>query len=75
IMLNAALEELELDREDCLMFGDRTETDIRMARDAGITSVLVLTGVTDRDHVNAIEIVPDLIMRSIGDLLPVLEEL
>src|SRR5690606_33549015 len=40
-------EVLEMDAVDCFMVGDRLETDIKMANDAGIQSVLVMTGITD----------------------------
>lgn len=40
-------EGVALDR--CAMVGDRLETDMVMARDAGVTGILVLSGVTDAD--------------------------
>ena len=43
----AALAEVEVSA--CVMVGDRLETDIKMALDAGATPVLVLTGVTQPD--------------------------
>lgn len=46
IMLDAARRALGLDLADCVMVGDRLATDIRMARDAGMASALVLTGAT-----------------------------
>ena len=46
IMLDAARRALGLDLADCVMVGDRLATDIRMARDAGMDSALVLTGAT-----------------------------
>jgi HAD superfamily hydrolase (TIGR01450 family) len=46
IMLNTALDELELPAGRCLMVGDRLSTDVRMARDAGMPSAVVLTGET-----------------------------
>jgi HAD superfamily hydrolase (TIGR01450 family) len=46
LMLEAALELLELDAGDCVLVGDRLSTDIAMARAAGMASALVLTGET-----------------------------
>jgi HAD superfamily hydrolase (TIGR01450 family) len=46
LMLEAAMELLGLEAGDCVMVGDRLSTDIRMARDAGMASALVLTGDT-----------------------------
>lgn len=65
-----ALERLGLPREECLMLGDRLDTDIVGARAVGLASALVLTGVSTRaeaagadrahrpDHV--VETIPDL---------------
>ncbi|WP_203334768.1 HAD-IIA family hydrolase [Planococcus beigongshangi] len=39
-------EVLDMAAADCFMVGDRLETDIKMANDAGIQSVLVMTGIT-----------------------------
>jgi ribonucleotide monophosphatase NagD (HAD superfamily) len=47
-MLEAALARLDLPATACVMIGDRLQTDIRMAIDAGMASALVLTGETTR---------------------------
>jgi ribonucleotide monophosphatase NagD (HAD superfamily) len=44
VMLQTALDVLGLAGSDCVMVGDRLQTDIAMAADAGIDSALVLTG-------------------------------
>jgi len=36
-----------LDKKDCVFIGDNLHTDIKFANDAGVSSVLVLTGVTE----------------------------
>ncbi len=46
VMLEMALQVLGLGAGDCLMVGDRLETDILMANRAGVRSALVLSGVT-----------------------------
>ena len=45
-VLAAALALLDLPAHQCVMTGDRLYTDIKMARDAGMASALVLTGET-----------------------------
>jgi len=45
-VLAAALALLDLPAHQCVMTGDRLYTDIKMARDAGMPSALVLTGET-----------------------------
>ncbi|PYI57305.1 HAD-IIA family hydrolase [Paenibacillus flagellatus] len=49
IAAEAAVEHMGLDYGDCYVIGDRLETDIRMANEAGMHSVLVLTGVGTRE--------------------------
>lgn len=46
-MAAALLARLGLPPEHVLMFGDRIETDVAMARGAGMASALVLSGATD----------------------------
>ena len=46
LMAATVLERLGSSPEDTLVVGDRLETDIRMARSAGLASALVLTGAT-----------------------------
>ncbi len=73
IMLQEVLNLLDLDAGDCVMFGDRLETDMVMAHRAGLTSALVLSGVTNRSDLETAEIQPTIILKSIADLLSVLE--
>ena len=40
---------LGMEADQCYMVGDRLETDIKMANDAGIHSVLVYAGITNED--------------------------
>lgn len=41
-----AHEQWKFDKSKCLMIGDNLDTDIKMANDAKIDSLLVMTGVT-----------------------------
>ncbi len=73
LMLEVALERLRLMPAECLMVGDRLETDVLMGRRAGVPSALVLTGVARREDVGAdSETAPDLVLESIADLPRVL---
>ncbi len=49
-MFDVALEHLGSTPQQTLMIGDRLETDILGARQAGLSSALVLTGVTSADQ-------------------------
>jgi 4-nitrophenyl phosphatase len=49
-MFDIAIEQMGADRESCAMLGDRLDTDIEGAQRAGLASILVLNGVTNRDQ-------------------------
>ena len=68
ISLEAIMKECkipEADKDKMIMFGDRLETDILFAKNTGIKSCLVLTGVTNREMLTG-EINPDYIMEKVG---------
>ncbi len=70
--LQAALDRLGVDPEECLVVGDRLDTDLRMGDRAGMTTVLVLSGVADRDDIARSDIEPDYVIDSLGDIGSVL---
>lgn len=54
IMLEEALAGLDVDPAQCVMVGDRLQTDIKMAVDGGMRSACVLTGEATADDVEAL---------------------
>ena len=68
LIVEMALERLGLSADACLMVGDRLETDIVMGRRAGMSTVLVLSGVTRREDLFHSSIQPDYVLESIADL-------
>lgn len=68
IMLEEAMAICRLQPEECMMLGDRPETDITMARNAGMTSTLVLTGVVTADKLDGLPIEPDYVIQSVATL-------
>jgi Predicted sugar phosphatases of the HAD superfamily len=68
-----ALSELGADPSECLMIGDRLETDIEMGTRVGMETVLVMSGVTDRATLAAADASPDHVLGSIADIGAVLE--
>jgi ribonucleotide monophosphatase NagD (HAD superfamily) len=50
------------------MVGDRPETDLALAADAGWGKILVLSGVTDYDHALPPGLQPDHTIATIADL-------
>jgi len=57
-----------LSPDQCLVVGDRLETDMLMAQRAGAVSALVLTGVTRREALAASPVQPDYVLESVADL-------
>jgi arabinose operon protein AraL len=74
-MLNTALTKLDLDPAECLLVGDRLETDIEMGNRVGMTTVLVLTGVTDRADLDGASTRPDYVIDSLGAIQEALAEI
>lgn len=70
--IDAASSALDIVPERCLVIGDRLETDIRMGNRAGMTTVLVLSGVTDRETLKRSSIQPDHVVDSIAHVEEVL---
>jgi len=69
IILEIALEQLGLPASECVIVGDRLETDIVMGKRLGLATVLVLTGITTAGDARIAETAPDLVVSSIRDLL------
>jgi len=74
VALQAALDRLEIDPSECLIVGDRLDTDLRMGSNAGMTTVLVLTGVSDRADITNSDVDPDYVIGNLGEIETVLEQ-
>jgi NagD protein len=71
VMIQTVLDVMGLRPEDCILIGDRLETDIKMGRDSGIATGIVLTGVTDEETLRGIKHSsdqPDFVFQSIADI-------
>jgi NagD protein len=68
MIIETALEVMGLKPDDCILIGDRLETDIKMGKESGIATGIVLTGVTDEKTLKESSIHPDFIFQSIADL-------
>jgi arabinose operon protein AraL len=75
MMIQAGAARLGVPIEECLVVGDRLETDIVMGRDAGARTALVLTGVTRREHLAGAPAQPDYVIENIGGILGLLAAL
>lgn len=71
LMLLEASKLIGVPPEQCMMVGDRLETDVRMGREAGMHTALVLTGVTRRENAAASTLHPFYIMENLTGLLEI----
>lgn len=71
-MVETALGKVDAAASDCLMVGDRLETDIAMGERAGMTTVLVRSGVTDEEDLAAASVEPDHVVDTLGGIEEVL---
>ena len=69
-----ALERLGVPAEACLVVGDRLDTDIALGARAGMTTVLVRSGVTDGARLARATVTPDYVVDSLADLPAVLDD-
>ncbi len=69
IMIQVAVELMGLNPRNCLLVGDRLETDMVMGQKAGMATALVLTGVTTREVLKKSEFQPDYIWESVTEII------
>jgi NagD protein len=70
LMLRLALRHIGEHSENACMVGDRMDTDIRIGLEAGLQTILVLTGVTTREGVTRFPYRPHSIVESVRDISP-----
>ncbi len=63
-----AINKLGLSKEKVAMIGDRIYTDIKLANNYGLKSILVLSGETNIDKLDKIDIIPDFVFDSVMDI-------
>ena len=68
-LIESTLEKYNLSHEDAVIIGDRLYTDIKMAENSKLTSVLVLSGETKREMYEYSSIKADVVVPSVSDLI------
>lgn len=68
LMLDMAALDMGVSSDSVIMVGDRLSTDIRMAMDAGIRSILVLSGETDLALLERSDVKPTYVKDSVADI-------
>lgn len=72
MMFRSAMNRIEAHSETTAMIGDRMDTDIVAGMEAGLLTVLVLSGVTSRDEIDTFPYRPNMVLDSVADLVPML---
>jgi NagD protein len=75
LMMRSALNRLDAHSESTVMVGDRMDTDVISGLEAGLRTILVLTGSTARERVDLFPYQPTRVVDSIADVVPLVEEL
>ena len=75
LMMRSALNRIEAHSETTVMVGDRMDTDVIAGMEAGLRTVLVLTGSTRRDQIEKYPYRPTRVENSIADVVPLVAEL
>lgn len=68
LIMRTALRTIEAHSEDSVMVGDRMDTDIIIGTESGLETILVLTGVTNREEVSRYPYRPTHIVESVADI-------
>lgn len=69
LMMRMARKELDLATDETVMIGDTMSTDILGATAMGFTTVLTLSGVTQKEDLGQFAYAPDFVISSLKDLL------
>ena len=74
LMMRSALNRIDAHSEHTVMIGDRMDTDIISGLEAGLRTILVLTGSTSGDQVERFPFRPTRVCDSIADVVPLIRE-
>jgi NagD protein len=69
LMMREALNALNAHSESTVMIGDRMDTDIKSGMEAGLRTVLVLSGLTQQAEVERYPYRPSRVVKSVAELI------
>ncbi|GII93717.1 hypothetical protein Ssi02_39480 [Sinosporangium siamense] len=73
MMMRSALNAIDGHSETTAMIGDRMDTDIVSGMEAGLYTILVLSGVTARGSIDRFPFRPSMVADSVADLIPLID--
>jgi NagD protein len=73
LIIETGLARMGVRVDECLVVGDRLDTDMVMGQRAGARTALVLTGVTRREHLAHAPVQPDYVLESVREILELIE--
>jgi len=68
-MMRHARRRLDTRREETVIVGDRMDTDVLSGIEAGLETVLVLSGVSTRESMNMFAYRPNYVLDGVGDIV------
>ena len=74
-IMDIVIDYLGIPAHECVMVGDRLDTDILGAANAGMRTILVLTGVETMESIKKSAISADTVLDSIADIIPYIESM
>lgn len=75
LMMRTALNRIGAHSETSVMIGDRMDTDVKSGLEAGMRSVLVLSGSTREEEIAQYPFRPTTVLDGIADVVPLVERL
>jgi NagD protein len=69
MMFRSAMNKIGAHSENTAMIGDRMDTDIIAGIEAGLHTILVLTGISDQAEIERYPFRPDEVLKSVADLV------
>ncbi|MDG3009643.1 HAD family hydrolase [Rhodococcus sp. D2-41] len=69
LMMRSALRAIGAHSENTLMIGDRMDTDVVSGLEAGLRTILVLSGISTRESVESFPYRPTLVLESVAELV------
>ena len=72
MMFRSAMNQIDAHSETTVMVGDRMDTDVVAGIEAGLETILVLTGSTTRHQIDRFPFRPGRVLDSIADVIPLI---